>query len=491
MIEGSKILLVDDSPEIIQLLSDFLSPYNCELHKASTGEEALTLLRQTPVEMAVLDIKLPDTDGIALLDAIRLQDPAVGVVMITGYNDPDMIIEAMKKGASDFLIKPFSIDKLLLSIMRVRKQRELLVERNNILSDLEDKRKIELLNRQLQTKIAQLNKMYHISNKFNSLNIFEDLYEKTVLLVHEVLNADMAGYYIVDHESNELILYKTKANRDGITAEQKIPLTQAILEDMKKGRRHFVRANKAYSSLVIKGECVGVVMMACTPNGHSKKNCFSQDDIYFLKLIADKASMQIENRMLYESLFEGVLDTLTSLIVAVNRRDLYTEDHCKRVADMCLALADHLGATDYEKDEVRVVAPIHDVGKIGIPDSILLKPSELSESEYSLMKNHSVFGEEIINRFDILSNEAKITRHHHERFDGMGYPDGLAGNDIPYCSRLIAICDTYDAMITDRPYRKGMGADEAVEEIRACRGRQFDPDMTDAFLEMIRGTSFK
>lgn len=490
MIEGSKILLVDDSPEIIQLLSDFLSPYNCELHKASRGAEALALLSEAPVEVAILDIKLPDIDGIALLDEIRLRDPAVGVVMITGYNDPDMIIEAMKKGASDFLIKPFSIDKLLLSIMRVLKQRELLLERNTALSDLEDKRKIELLNRQLQTKIAQLTKMYHISNKFNSLNVFEDIYEKTILLVHEVLNADMAGYYIVDHESNELILYKTRTNKSGMTAEHKVPLGPGLLEDIKQGKRHFVNANKAYSSLVIKGECVGVVMMGCSTNGHPKKNYFSQDDVYFLKFIADKASMQIENRMLYESLFEGVLDTLTSLIVAVNRRDMYTEDHCKRVADMCLALADRLGASDYQRDEVRVVAPIHDVGKVGIPDSILLKPSELSESEYALMKNHSVFGEEIINRFDILSNEAKITRHHHERYDGMGYPDGLSGEEIPYCSRLIAICDTYDAMITDRPYRKGMAARGAVEEIRQCRGRQFDPDMTDAFLEMIRDASF-
>ena len=327
--------------------------------------------------------------------------------------------------------------------------------------------------------------MYHISNKFNSLNIFEDIYEKTILLVNEVLNADVVGYYIVDHESGDLILYKTKANGDSTIADRRITVTPGLLREMKGGKRHFVRENKAFSSLVIKGECVGAVMMAHKTNGHPRKNHFSQDDIYFLKFIADKASMQIENRMLYESLFEGVLDTLTSLIVAVNRRDMYTEDHCKRVADMCLALADRMGAADYQKDEVRVVAPIHDVGKIGIPDSILLKPFLLSNGEYNLMKNHSAFGEEIINRFDILSNEASITRHHHERFDGTGYPDGLDGEAIPYCSRLIALCDTYDAMMTDRPYRKGMASDETLEEIKKCRGKQFDPGMTDCFLEMV------
>ena len=343
----------------------------------------------------------------------------------------------------------------------------------------------------MQTKIAQLTKMYHISNKFNSFNFFEDIYDKTILLVNEVLNADVVGYYIVDHESGDLILYKTRANGDGAAADQRVTVTPELLKEMKEGKRHFVRENKAYSSLVIKGECVGAVMMASKSNGHPRKSHFSQDDMYFLKFIADKASMQIENRMLYESLFEGVLDTLTSLIVAINRRDMYTEGHCKRVADMCLTLADRMGATDYQKDEVRVVAPIHDVGKVGIPDSILLKPSLLSEPEYNLMKNHSVFGEEIINRFDILSNEARITRHHHERFDGGGYPDRLAGEAIPYCSRLIAICDTYDAMVTDRPYRKGMAEDKTVEEIKMCRGTQFDPVMTDCFLEMIHDGSYR
>lgn len=486
MIEGSKILLVDDSPEIIQLLSDFLTPYNCDVYKASTGKEAMDLLAQEKVEIAVLDVKLPDTDGITLLDTIRLQDPTIGVVMITGYHDPDLIIEAMKKGANDFLMKPFSIDKLLLVMMKVRKQRELLVEKYNILSDLEDKKKIELLNRQLQTKIAQLTKMYHISNKFNSFSIFEDVYEKTIDVVNEVLSVDYCGYYIVDHENRQLILYKTNTNNGTNEIEKNIPLSPEALKDMKSRKKGFYRDNKAYLPLVIKNECVGAIMMSAKSNGHAKRKALTEDETYFLKLIADKASMQIENRMLYESLFESVLHTLTSLIIAINRRDMYTEGHCHRVAAMCLALAESIGASDYEKDVVRVVAPIHDVGKVGIPDVILLKPDKLTDDEYTIMKSHSSLGEEIINRFDILANEASITRHHHERFDGGGYPDGLAGQDIPYCARMIAVCDTYDAMVTDRPYRKGLSQEETLAEIERCRGRQFDPEIAGYFVEMIK-----
>jgi response regulator RpfG family c-di-GMP phosphodiesterase len=486
MIEGSKILLVDDSPEIIQLLSDFLTPYNCEVYKASTGKEAIDLLSKEKVEIAVLDVKLPDTDGIALLGTIRLQDPTIGVVMITGYHDPDLIIEAMKKGANDFLMKPFSIDKLLLVMMKVRKQRELLVEKHNILSDLEDKKKIELLNRQLQTKIAQLTKMYHISNKFNSLSIFADGSEKTIDVVNAVLSVENSGYYVVDHENHQLILSRTNTNNNKGEIEKNIPLTPEMLKHMSSRKKGFYRDNMAYLPLVIKSECVGAIMMSAKNNGHAKRKALTEDETYFLKLIADKASMQIENRMLYESLFEGVLQTLTSLIIAINRRDMYTEGHCHRVAAMCLALADGIGASEYEKDVVRVVAPVHDVGKIGIPDAILLKPDKLTDDEYAIMKNHSSLGEEIINRFDILANEAKITRHHHERFDGRGYPDGLAGQDIPYCSRMIAVCDTYDAMVTDRPYRKGMSQEETLAEIERCRNKQFDPEIAGYFVEMIK-----
>jgi response regulator RpfG family c-di-GMP phosphodiesterase len=488
MIEGSRILLVDDTPEVIQLLTDFLGSYSCEVFTASTGEEALGVLSGQNIDIAVLDVKLPDTDGLTLLDTIRLQDPTIAVVMITGYNDPDLIIEAMKKGASDFLMKPFSIDKLLLVVMRVRKQRELLLEKYSILSDLEDKRKIEVLNRQLEAKIAELTKMYHISNKFNSLSIFEDIYEKSVGVVNEILNTEVTGYYIVDHESRQLILYRTKDDGNEKSIETNVPVTGELLEEMRTGKRHFVKDNRAYSSLVIKGECVGVLMAGVKPNGRSRKNVFSEEDLYFLKFIADKASVQIENRMLYESLFESVLHTLTSLIMAINRRDMYTEGHCNRVADMCIALADRIGASAYDKDVARVVAPIHDVGKVGVPDSILLKPGKLTDDEYTIMKSHSLYGEEIINRFDILSSEARITRHHHESFDGRGYPDQLVGAEIPYCSRMIALCDTYDAMTTDRPYRKGMGPVEAMVEIKRCRGKQFDPDLADCFLEMVDGS---
>jgi HD-GYP domain-containing protein (c-di-GMP phosphodiesterase class II) len=203
-------------------------------------------------------------------------------------------------------------------------------------------------------------------------------------------------------------------------------------------------------------------------------------------MIAEKASTHIENRMLYESLFENILHTLKSLIIAINKRDMYTEGHCKRVTDMALRLGKKMGINDYEMDVLRVVGPVHDLGKIGIPDMILLKPSKLTDDEYDVMKSHSAYGEEIMSRFEILSREATIIRHHHERYDGNGYPDHLAGSDIPVCARIIAVSDSYDAMVSDRPYRRASTTDEIVAEIKRCRGSQFDPEIADHFTDILR-----
>lgn len=487
MLSGTKTLVVDDNPDVIAILSDFLEFNGCEVHKAVCGKEALDILGKKDVDVIILDVQLPDINGITLIDTIKVNRPTTAVVMATGYYDPNFVIDAMKKGASDFLLKPFEFDKLLLVMMRVIRERNLLIEKESMMQNLEDKKKIEHLNRALQKKIKELTTMYHISNKFNSINIFEDVYEKMIQIVGETLDVRSCGYYVADPEADQLVLYTghTKDGREPDADWNKISLPEEFKKDYRGPRKHLVRDNKVYLPLVIQGEPIGFIMTESKLNGSATPKTL-ENDIFVLRLIAEKASTQIENRMLYESLFESILHTLRSLIIAINRRDFYTDGHCKRVTNLSLLLGERLRISEYEKDVIRVVGPVHDLGKIGIPDNILLKPDKLSDDEYVVMKSHSEYGEEIMSRFEILAKEARIIRHHHERYDGRGYPDRLAGEDIPVCSRIIAVCDAYDAMVTDRPYRKGMAAEAILTEMNRCAGSQFDPSIIPVFDEIIR-----
>ncbi|MDD6487066.1 MAG: HD-GYP domain-containing protein [Spirochaetales bacterium] len=168
---------------------------------------------------------------------------------------------------------------------------------------------------------------------------------------------------------------------------------------------------------------------------------------------------------------------------ALEERDYYTEGHSQRVSDMVRTLAKHMGFT---KDEVMLFhfsAHLHDIGKIGIPDAILRKNGRLTDAEFAVIKQHPEIGARILRRSPAFAEIAEIVLHHHERFDGLGYPDGISGYTIPLGSRLIAVCDSIDAMMTTRSYRKAFPENECFEEIKRCSGTRYDPDIVDVAID--------
>lgn len=484
MLEGKHVLVVDDNLDIVVALSDFLELNGCNVISATTGKEAIELVKHEKIEIAILDVKLPDINGVTLLDAIKKENPTIAVIMMTGYSTHKDIIDAMKKGASDFLLKPFEYDNLIMTMIRALRERTLLIEKESLFRNLEDKKKIELLNRELQVKIEELTTMYNISNQFNTLNLYDDVYERMVSTAYDVTGASLCRFYIYDSNNREPILFKEKRDTNEDLNDNILDITD-LAGQVNNPRRCLVKDNTILLPILIKGELIGFLTLIKRKTGLESSVYQQESDIFFLKLIGEKASSQIENRILYESLFDNVFKTHMSLITAINKRDSYTENHCKRVTEMSLALADRIGLIDVEKDALRVVAPIHDLGKIGVPDTILLKPGKLTDDEYATMKNHSSLGQEILSQFEILSRESVIIRNHHERFDGKGYPDRLSGEDIPICARIISVCDTFDAMTTNRPYRMASTPEKALHEILRCSGSQFDPVIAEEFIKMI------
>jgi putative nucleotidyltransferase with HDIG domain len=188
----------------------------------------------------------------------------------------------------------------------------------------------------------------------------------------------------------------------------------------------------------------------------------------------------------YRRLEESSLEAIESLNATVEAKDPYTAGHSLRVQRIALSVAEELGLSPKELDALRFGALFHDIGKIAIPDVLLTKPDRLTEQEYELMKRHSAEGARIVAKFGRLRDSVAIIRHHHERWDGRGYPEGLAGEDIPLAAAVAGLADAWDAMTIERPYQRALSSIEALEEVRSCRGGQFVPAVVDAFFEAVR-----
>jgi len=181
----------------------------------------------------------------------------------------------------------------------------------------------------------------------------------------------------------------------------------------------------------------------------------------------------------------SLLDTITCLAYTIEAKDSYTQGHSRAVSRLAAAIAAQAGLSEAEIEEIRLGSIVHDIGKIHVPDHLLLKPALLTADEYEIVKSHAQWGAKIVEPLKVAAIE-RIVRHHHESFDGQGYPDKLKGEQIPLGARIIAVADAYHAMVSARPFRNARSPEEALAELHRCRGSQFDPWVVDAFLRSIQ-----
>lgn len=209
---------------------------------------------------------------------------------------------------------------------------------------------------------------------------------------------------------------------------------------------------------------------------------FSHEEIALLESITVQVGLRLENIRLERELVRHQASSVQALAAAIEVKDRYTAGHTKRVGVYADAVVDHLPISDTDKENIRLAGVLHDIGKIGVPDRILLKPGNLTSEEWDEMRLHTEAGFDIVSRVAGLEEIAEILRHHHERWDGSGYPRGLRGEAIPFASRVIAIADTFDAIVTDRPYRAAKSPVEAKEIIQGLAGTYFQESIVAAFL---------
>lgn len=244
--------------------------------------------------------------------------------------------------------------------------------------------------------------------------------------------------------------------------------------------------NRDYKSLLVipllsKGDLTGLISI-----GNSKAAAYSPDHLLIAQRLGNQIAVALSNTELIKQLQDLLIGTVNSLATALDAKSPWTQGHSQRVSNVAVSLGKQLRLNDDELYNLRIASLFHDVGKIGTYDILLDKPDKLSDKEFALIKNHPVKTYEILVPIPRLEKIGKIAKHHHEKWDGSGYPDGLAGDNIPFFSRIITLADAYDAMSSDRPYRKKFSIDKIIDEIQNLSGSQFDPEIADVFISVIR-----
>ncbi len=212
---------------------------------------------------------------------------------------------------------------------------------------------------------------------------------------------------------------------------------------------------------------------------------YNPEEIDILTNLGTEIALSIKSIKLREEMREKFLGTVLSLARAIGTRDPYTWEHCQKVSEYAVKVAERIGLASELIEAIRIAGLLHDIGKIGINDKVLLKPDRLSEEEFAVIKKHPVIGTKILESIEIPLDSRNGVRHHHERLDGYGYPDGTAGDDLSPSAKILAVVDVYNAMTTDRPYRKAINKEEAVRELRMGAGRRFDVNVVKTFLKIL------
>ncbi|CCO07847.1 HD domain-containing phosphohydrolase [Desulforamulus hydrothermalis] len=251
---------------------------------------------------------------------------------------------------------------------------------------------------------------------------------------------------------------------------------------------NFAVTSMVFLPLINKGRLLGCLQLINKQDGSQ----FSRRDIRLCHTFASQAAVIIDNSLLLANQEKLMISLIRALTSALDARDPYTRGHSERVSRLSLLIAREMGLSPQQQEILQQAALLHDVGKIGIRDNVLLEPGPLDEDKWRIMKSHPVIGAQIIQQIEPKSVMKQIyegVMYHQEKYDGSGYPGGLRGKQIPLVARIIAIADAYDAITSDRPYRKGKSPAEALAEIKNCAGKHFDPQLVEVFLKAMQGIS--
>jgi len=350
-------------------------------------------------------------------------------------------------------------------------------------------------------QIDKLSALMELAALINSTLDTMEIRQRAIEAATTLMDAETGSLLLIDFERNELF-FEVALGESGQRLKQvRITLDEGIagwvartgkatiVEDVRNDARffraadeksRFVTRNIIAAPLRVKGKTIGVLEAMNRRHGS-----FTPSDLALFVSLANLVASAVDNANLYQELKSTFFGTALALADALEKRDAYTGGHTRRVQDYSLAIGRQLNLDKDQLDSLMLSAILHDIGKIGVQDDILRKEAPLTRDEHGVMAKHTLIGADILKYVKSLDKVVPGVVSHHEKFDGTGYPEHLHGERIPLNARIISVADCYDAMTTDRPYRRALSMETAIAELQRCSGAQFDPEIVEAFVSFM------
>jgi len=469
--EIKNIVVIDDEKYVCNIIMEALSEYDYfHVHKFTDPRKAISFIEDRGVDLVLTDLVMGDHSGVQVLETTLLNHPDAVVILMTGYPTVKTAISVLKKGGYDYLIKPFKLEDLKSTINRGL-----------------DHQRIKRENVELRSQLE----LMKISDAITHGVGLNELLNQIINSATQALSSSAASLILLDRKAEKYRLrclsytddddeidcfLRGEGPRGALTLGENRP--QIFNEEISRSDRHFKRSFAIYP-LISKGKNIGYFNFVCD----NRFGYITPGQQHLISLLTSTAASAVESNNMDKNLRKSYLLTIKALANAVEARDIYTAGHTVRVYRVAKVIARKLGWSHEKMIELRYGSILHDIGKIGVPDAILNKPGRLTDEERIIMQKHPETGARILRGIPFLEPIIPYVLSHHERYDGQGYPQGLAGEEIPIEGRLLAVVDTFDAILSDRPYRPGADAEKALDELMKFRGLQFDPVIVDTFLE--------
>lgn len=454
------IVNINDNDMNLLLIESYLTNIDAVFMNFTDSLKALDYLQNNPVDMVIVDYRMPKMDGITLAKKIKKIDSEIPVLMITENSAENTIhVAALKEGVDDFITKPITKSILLNRVQNFMKLRKAMIRLS---------RQEKLLQKQIEKATTDLQKNImdlQIAQKITNLGSW-----KWNILTGEFECSDET-YRIFGLEPQSIQpTYETFLGY--LHAEDTLKVQQAI---------DYSIYNKTFYDLryriVISGEIKYV---------HGRGSVYYNDKDEPLYMVGTIYNIT-ETTEAYQELEKKEHEILQLLSRTAEYKNEERSNHVKRISNYAVYIAKQLNLSKNEQEILRFAAPLHDIGKVGTPDHILLKPGQLNEAEMKIIRDHTTLGGEILEdyRSTYLQAGHVIALSHHEKFDGSGYPFGLKGNDIPLYGRIVAIADVFDALTSNRPYKTAWSFEAAMDFMKSNAGNHFDPELIELFTRNV------